>query len=228
MGNVGCGPAQVYDCISEYNIRDGLNAWMQYTTQSVIDRCVFRNNDDDGIETDNTGGKDNYFQFQNCISHDNGDDGMVVTDYPSGATYAPSVYHCTFVNNGGAGISFENSSSASYLTVKNVVSTGNTGDELYCEDHANFNLIHDYNCNDGSYGGKWSQAANDVTSNPLLVDPTSGDFNLRPSSPCVDAGIDVGIRNDYENNHRPMWNGYDIGADEYPGQSSGGIGGTMQ
>lgn len=54
--------------------------------------------------------------------------------------------------------------------------------------------------------------ANSVTTDPLMTDPASDDFTLNPHSPCVNAGTDVGLTEDYQGlkiRHAP-----DIGAHE--------------
>jgi len=45
--------------------------------------------------------------------------------------------------------------------------------------------------------------------------PEKGDFTLRPGSPCIDAGADVGLRKDHAGNKVPQGDGVDIGAFEY-------------
>jgi len=37
-----------------------------------------------------------------------------------------------------------------------------------------------------------SQEANGSSGDPLMTDPANGDFTLQPSSPCIDAGVDLG------------------------------------
>ncbi|MBL7215353.1 MAG: right-handed parallel beta-helix repeat-containing protein [Phycisphaerae bacterium] len=39
---------------------------------------------------------------------------------------------------------------------------------------------------------------------PLFINPASGDYHLRPDSPCVDVGADVGVYDDIEGNLRPF------------------------
>jgi len=52
---------------------------------------------------------------------------------------------------------------------------------------------------------------------PQFVNLNAGDYHLQSSSPCIDAGIDVGLTSDYDGNSRPRGTGYDIGAYEYSG-----------
>jgi hypothetical protein len=66
-----------------------------------------------------------------------------------------------------------------------------------------------------------------ISFDPQLVDPDNGDFHLKPTSPCIDAGCYIPeLSFDFEGNPRP-WDGaseprgdgsdYDIGADEFIG-----------
>ena len=52
-----------------------------------------------------------------------------------------------------------------------------------------------------------------VESDPLLTDPATGDFTLQSTSPCINAGVDVGLTQDYEGN--AVIGFPDIGAQEY-------------
>jgi hypothetical protein len=40
-------------------------------------------------------------------------------------------------------------------------------------------------------------------------------FHLRSSSAAIDRGVEAGITNDFDGDHRPYRNGYDLGADEW-------------
>jgi len=54
---------------------------------------------------------------------------------------------------------------------------------------------------------KWNQ-------DPKFVNPSSFDFHLEPTSPCIDAGTDVGLIQDFEGNPVPQGSAPDIGAFE--------------
>lgn len=60
-----------------------------------------------------------------------------------------------------------------------------------------------------------SQDASSVNSDPLFV--SASDFHLQPTSPAINAGVDVGLTSDYEGSSVPECRntGYDIGAYEY-------------
>ena len=75
----------------------------------------------------------------------------------------------------------------------------------------------DYNCfllnaftNVANSGGSHSLLA----TNPLFVTDGS-DFHLLSTSPCINAGTDVGLTEDYEGNAVPQGATPDIGAYEY-------------
>ena len=51
-----------------------------------------------------------------------------------------------------------------------------------------------------------------IESDPLFIG--AGDYHLTAGSPCIDAGIDVGVYNDIGGDVRPYGAGFDIGADE--------------
>jgi hypothetical protein len=54
-----------------------------------------------------------------------------------------------------------------------------------------------------------------LTSDPMLLDPSGGDFGLQPASPAVDAGVAITeVKDDYDGVPRPQGSSYDIGAFE--------------
>jgi uncharacterized repeat protein (TIGR01451 family) len=72
-----------------------------------------------------------------------------------------------------------------------------------------------WNNTGGNYYGV-DTGLHDISADPLLVDPTNGDFHLSPGSPCIDAGDPVNYPpTDFEGEARPHGAAPDIGADEY-------------
>jgi hypothetical protein len=57
------------------------------------------------------------------------------------------------------------------------------------------------------------QGADSLSTEPLFVDSTSGDFRPAGSSPLIDAGMDVGLKRDFEG--KPINGVPDIGAFEF-------------
>ncbi len=53
-----------------------------------------------------------------------------------------------------------------------------------------------------------------IVADPMFVDPENGNFNLLPGSLAIDAGIDVGLAQDYDGNPIPLGSAPDIGAYE--------------
>lgn len=86
----------------------------------------------------------------------------------------------------------------------------------------------DYNCyySTGSYefiynGTTYNnlldwQTASGQDTNSIAVDPLlTSDYKLKKTSPCINAGVDVGVKTDYEGNLRPIGSKVDIGAYEF-------------
>ena len=64
----------------------------------------------------------------------------------------------------------------------------------------------------GSYKSETGFDTHGINSDPLMIDPANEDFTLNPHSPCVNAGADVSLTEDYQGlkiRHAP-----DIGAHE--------------
>jgi hypothetical protein len=49
----------------------------------------------------------------------------------------------------------------------------------------------------GAFSGGGSMLAGAVRADPQMVHPANGDFHLQASSPCIDAGVNVGLIQDY-------------------------------
>ncbi|MCX7680617.1 MAG: right-handed parallel beta-helix repeat-containing protein [Anaerolineae bacterium] len=54
-----------------------------------------------------------------------------------------------------------------------------------------------------------------IVASPRFVDPGGQDYHLLPGSPAIDAGADVGVRDDIDGHRRPIGRAPDIGADEF-------------
>lgn len=99
------------------------------------------------------------------------------------------------------------------------------------------NVTIDYNCyynplsgNLAMYQGAWypisrfstyqsntGKDAHSIMGNPRFVDASVHDYRLLSISPCINAGRNVGLMNDYIGNPVPQGTGVDIGAFEYTG-----------
>lgn len=150
------------------------------------------------------------------ISHnmiaENGEDGIECHDAVDGYIEMNII-----IDNGACGIL--NSWHGSSIVTNNVISY-NAVDGIYIADNSysssNFNNIIsgngrygigcdgywwqyiDFDYNDvwnntnGNYGGYAQPGLNDISEDPLFIDP-EGYFRLHSNSPCIDAGIDVGL-----------------------------------
>jgi len=54
-----------------------------------------------------------------------------------------------------------------------------------------------------------------ITGDPLMIDPANDNFHLQSGSPCINAGVAVGLTQDYDGSHVPMGSAPDIGAFEF-------------
>ena len=120
------------------------------------------------------------------------------------------------------------------IYIKNNIIANNEGYQLRVSITGSLpNLALDYNCYYRSSGTmiKWdddaytlaqfstyqnekNQDANSIAQNPLFIDADNYNFHLQLSSPCIDAGVGVGLTEDYEGNSVPRGEGVDIGAYE--------------
>ena len=60
-----------------------------------------------------------------------------------------------------------------------------------------------------------SQDANSINSYPFFTDTKANNFTLQRVSSCIDAGVDVGLTQDFLKKPVPTSSGVDIGAFEY-------------
>lgn len=62
--------------------------------------------------------------------------------------------------------------------------------------------------------------ANNLTTNPRFVNPTTFDFNIQSGSPAIDAGVTLSaVQVDFKSTPRPQGGAYDIGAYETGGST---------
>jgi len=130
------------------------------------------------------------------------------------------IYHNTVYNNGNVDNSVGKSGGgilAYGAIIKNNIIYNNNGRKgNIAAGTADHNYV--YPTSPGTTG------TNAITvSDPKMADPANANFILLSSSPLIDAGINVGITNDYIGTSRPQGAGFDIGAYEYPSGGGGDI-----
>jgi uncharacterized protein (TIGR02145 family) len=115
---------------------------------------------------------------------------------------------------------------ANNISIKNNIIMGFSASPIYCDYNAagtidvlaisNNNLYSNGNSNNPDFQSitptNYTNSGN-ITTDPLFVDASIGNFHLQSNSPCINAGINVGLTTDYTGNiivELP-----DIGAYEY-------------
>jgi hypothetical protein len=129
-----------------------------------------------------------------------------------------SIFHNVFDDFntiGIAHISVQNNGQDSHAIIENNISyaasAGKSGLDIYGgQSAANITAGHNVFFNTTSAIGL---GAGSLTSDPLFVNASSYDFHLQPSSPAINAGIDVGVALDRDGN--PRVGAPDIGAYEF-------------
>ena len=133
-------------------------------------------------------------------------------------TSTPTFLNCTIYNNRTSNMDYSaiyNPSDGAIQVINCTVWENSLGGAGYY--YTAYSCIQDW-----TGGGR-----ENITSNPLFVDPENGDFHLLPDSPCIDAGKFIeGLTTDFEGEPRPMdgvnevrgdGSDFDIGADEFTG-----------
>lgn len=130
---------------------------------------------------------------------------------------SPQIMHNTIVNNSSPGPCselFVRSRSTVYLT--NTI-LWDQGRSLYVEEPGS-RVIATHSNIRGGFPGQ-----DNISADPLFVEPVSGDYRLLFRSPCIDTGLDTNVDTDFEGDLRPFDGDgdgiarYDMGADEWVG-----------
>ena len=114
---------------------------------------------------------------------------------------------------------------SNFNIINNVIENNDNGEFLNVANsgkidglHVNNNVLYNnVNNNNPVFSGNTVndyQFVNNLKVDPLFVDATNGNFHLKPNSPAIDKGINVGLTSDYEGNPVPYGNAPDIGAYE--------------
>jgi threonine dehydrogenase-like Zn-dependent dehydrogenase len=94
------------------------------------------------------------------------------------------------------------------IIASHTVGIGQTGSAIV---NSNYNLFFS---NGADTAGSVTSGANNVNGDPAFANPATDDYRIPLTSPAVNAGIDLGISNDYFGNARPYGAGVDIGFNE--------------
>ena len=112
--------------------------------------------------------------------------GAVLLAYVYGSFGSTTFNNCTFNLVGGTSTSFLGGGkfTSSVRTTKNCIFVGYSGSETIYTDSIG-NIVDNNNCyhNTAHSGG-----TDNIFADPQFVDSANGDYRLRPSSPCINAG----------------------------------------
>jgi hypothetical protein len=113
------------------------------------------------------------------------------------------------------GIVIDNHSSIYGNTFQNNCITGPVDQVIY---YRLFYLTADgFNDRDGQNG---NVITDNIQASPEFIDAADQDYHLAPSSPCIDAGIDVGLTRDVDGRPIPVGSAPDIGLYEWQGSTA--------
>lgn len=193
---------------------------------ATVSNCVFVGNSAWG------GGGSEFGTFYNCVFSNN-----VAQAGGGGATGGISFNNCLFTSNsayqGGAINNFTVATILNNCTVYGNFATNKGGGLFSVDGYSVTNSIVFGNiCTNGSNyyimsGGLTmdhcctaplpTTGVGNIITDPLLVNPASGDFHLQPNSPCINSGNNAGVTftNDLDGNPRIVGGTVDIGAYEY-------------
>jgi hypothetical protein len=137
--------------------------------------------------------------------------------------WGPVPSNFDFLNVNGISLAYRSNSGQSNIFENNIVY--NTNNDASVHYNGSIMSISEFNNMNGQNG---DVIKNTMMSNPLFVDFLNGNFKLQSNSPAIDAGMDVGILEDYAGVASPVDgdnNGivkYDIGVYEYNGDTPPG------
>ncbi len=185
------------DCLFEYNHAFGEGGAIKFTNDgnSQIIRCQFIGN------TSNYGGGAIMFytaynlNLTQCLfymnSADNAGGGALKSLNPQSSL---TITNCTFVNNSAYGAGEGSAADFDYADVNIVNSIFYDNNQTYGNDiniGQNTSINIAYSDVDMPTGDTGNNNLNNV--NPLFVNPSQGDFQLQANSPCIDAGLYIGL-----------------------------------
>ncbi|RKY15107.1 MAG: hypothetical protein DRP63_07410, partial [Planctomycetota bacterium] len=213
-GAVACcrSSSTITNCAFSDNIasKSGGAIWCEMSSSASLTNCTFRNN-----TTRDGGGAvccadSSSLNIVNCIFAGNiaGEYGGAIDCYSSSGG---TVTNCTFSGNSakfGGALSCNSCSP----TLNNSILWGNSasaeGHEIYIYDSLSRCTLKHCCVDNTGYGGsgKVDDSNNCIHQDPLFVNAANGDYHLKPTSPCIDAGnntlVPTGVTTDLDGNPR--------------------------
>jgi len=185
------------DCLFEYNHAYGEGGAIKFTNdgKTEITRCRFISN-----SANYGGGAILYYTaldvhltqclFYNNATQNSGGGAIKTLNPQNGLT----ISNCTFVENTAYGAGEGGAADFDYADVEIINSIFYNNNQTYGKDisvgqNTTVNITYsDVDMPDFATGNN-----NLSNLNPQFVNPANGDFHLQASSPCIDAGVDIGL-----------------------------------
>lgn len=222
---VGMDYAEAIECTFDTNNTHTLgdqvgNGWYGYGSNQLVEACLFQNMGAGGVRFFDSGLGDTTGNVaRNNVIHDFSTNAAgagfgILLGHESNQAYNNLIY-----DGAGPGIDINFNSpdgnSVLYNTVYNIASYGIVVRAGAANTVVKNNIAYACSVNYQDDGTSTS-ASNNLTdgTDPEFVDVGTDDFQLQASSPCIDAGVDVGIAVDALGVSRPQGSGYDLGAYE--------------
>ena len=220
----GCSNGKVYgNCVYRTYNKLGIyvDAWDEDSSNiEVFDNIVHDCQTGFAVASE-AGGELENIKFYNNLAYNNDTWGIFVNAWHDDSVLKHGkVINNTFYNNGG-GI-YIGDEIFGNLVVRNNISSQNERAQLINTSetkHRNQQdeIYVDHNLIDG-FRGWWCEIYGSMPAvgDPCFVNPSLGDFHLKPNSPAIDKGLPIDAPSyDFEGDPRPAGSGYDIGIDEY-------------
>lgn len=152
--------------------------------------------------------------YNNIVVNSTDGDGIIIADYgKSGSLKNIHIINNTVYNSNHRGI-YINNLNVSDIYIRNNICSQNRISQIDVKSSLIDSVYVENNLIDGRTvdSGKFP-----VLGSPNFVNADEGDFHLLKTSPAIDKGTPIDAPNfDFDNIKRPIGNGYDIGAYEYP------------
>lgn len=123
------------------------------------------------------------------IAYENTEYGLGIGGYTGGSVHHCQIYNNVFVDNKRA-IGFNTNAGHDNLIVNNILYEPRGQSINYLSQPRN--TVIDHNCYFVRYGDR--PGKNSITGDPLFKNIAKRQFSLRPSSPCIDAGLSVKLQ----------------------------------
>jgi len=203
VGGDGCDNVMVRNCTitssggASFHVGHG-------TDQVFVDGCYMYSQKGMYVISDTVDGT-----FRNCIAYSWTTDGGIMKSSTGGTAERITIYNSDFVATGSGDVHMEiKNNQISGWVVKNCIFTyaGSPSSRYFDTDGvtlAGAGADFSYNMWYPGTGSNWqvdatnynwagwlglAQVSNDLRDDPELVNPASGDFSLKNTSPCIDAG----------------------------------------